>query len=295
MCIKLATFLFLMISCHSLPAMANTGENEKTNWWVKFSQKSLTFKEGDNTEDAVTCKIIGTNLPANHFTWFSRPEASTKSENEMICSNGKCDDISRWREIAIWKETGNASVLTFSNVQMGHRKIYVCRVTTDDFKDDEEGCSNKDACQEAEILLRVQSPLRPLWPALGILAQVVVLAIVILWCDRSSKVNNKTYGKIEAYPQSLPELHNNSHDSQIGSIKNGRKPSENGKNGHSVTIETFGEDKATTSKVGLNAKEEDIPLILNDSETKNSSRAAISSKGSRSVITNGGAMKETNL
>jgi len=261
--------LLLMISCHLVPSAANTGKNIP-KWRVKISQKSFTVKEGENTEDIMTCEIIGGNVEAKQFTWLYRPEGSTSKENERICSNGKCDGRDY---VSIKEETGSKSVLTFPNVQMWNRMVYVCRVSNDTFKDNKEGCSNKDTCHESEVLLRVQSPLRPLWPALGILAQVVVLAIVILWCEKCSKVNNQIYERNQPHPQSLRELYNN----DMGAVRNcfvqnGSKPSQNG---HSDTLDTLidSEDKATTSKVG----EEDIPLILTDSETKNTKNTAASS------------------
>ena len=65
----------------------------------------------------------------------------------------------------------------------------MCRVFNDSSEDNsetDEACTNQNTCQEAQVLLRVQSSFRPLWPALLVLAEAAVLAIIILLSERDS-------------------------------------------------------------------------------------------------------------
>lgn len=273
--IFLMTFACLPLALPSSAEDMPKKTSIQPKWRVQFSAQSFTVTEGGNTGDMVTCKVSG-DLPVRQFSWFSKLEGSSTNKSSKICENNTCNDSS----IRVTQKTDTESILTFKNVQMTHRRIYVCRVFNDSSEDNSENneaCSNQNTCQEAQVLLRVQSSFRPLWPALLVFAEAAVLAIIILWSERGSSPR------------------------EDGSERNGVKYSENGRlksgvNNENVTseslsedkanatIETLGENRATTSRVGLDRKEEAAPLISNVEETGNG-LSGISSKGSKSVLT----------
>lgn len=70
-------------------------------------------------------------------------------------------------------------VLTFNNAASNQSSEYTCWAT------------NQHGTASVTIRLRVKSQLGPLWPVIGIIAQLVILALVIFFCERRRKAREE--------------------------------------------------------------------------------------------------------
>lgn len=153
---------------------------------LKQMKKSYSLTIGEKTtEDMMTCAIKGD--ADVEFIWYERPEGEEeKAKNIKICKNNVCD-VSRYS--IILSNEAKASTLIVDNVNATDRKIYTCRVVkqSEEINPEEiksEDCTKAVPCFETESLLRVKDPLAAVWPFIGIVIEVVLLCIIIFFCER---------------------------------------------------------------------------------------------------------------
>jgi len=179
----------------------------------KFKLKKLaasqSVDDGVPTEIECSLKAEGQNIV---FNWFSIPEEADPTdvdiERKPICSKGsscspdggKAEKLFDSRdksipiapfdertEIVMSEEDGiPKSTLKFSPAYTDDRQIYICQAVLEG-SDATENCadpSNKD-CDETHTLLRVKDPLAALYPFVGIVVEVIVLCLVIFFCEKS--------------------------------------------------------------------------------------------------------------
>lgn len=151
---------------------------------LKQMKKSYSRSIGENTDqEDLTCKIKGDAKVV--FTWYERPEGEDdKTKNIKICKNDVCD-VARYS--VVLSNNGQGSTLLLDKVNTTDRKIYTCRVVKKEMESDDiksEDCTKAVPCFESESLLRVKDPLAAVWPFIGIVIEVVLLCIIIFFCER---------------------------------------------------------------------------------------------------------------
>jgi len=182
--------------------------------------KSQSVDDGVPTEIECSLKSEGQDVV---FNWFSIPEGADPNnanvERTKICSKGsscsadggKAEKLFDSRdksipiapfdertEIVMSSEEGiPKSTLKFSPAYNEDRQIYICQAVLKG-SDAAANCaelSNKD-CDETHTLLRVKDPLAALYPFVGIVAEVILLCIIIFFCEKSKSDTKEDYDEV---------------------------------------------------------------------------------------------------
>jgi len=126
-----------------------------------FTMRSENAIEGNDI--TLECSIDSFPL-TNELTW------STEENNKKIQNETKFSIINE--KFGFY---GFKSKLTISNLETSDRKNYICKAT------------NSKGTMEYSTLVRVKDKLAPLWPAIGILAEFLIVAVIIILCERHRK------------------------------------------------------------------------------------------------------------
>jgi len=184
---------------------------------LKKLPKSISIDEGSSTENDLKCSMISSGQEVV-FKWFSRPEGEEdETKNTLICSKTEDSDCSVPDAQPLFeKKDKNApvaplaerseiisdsadgipfSILTIKETDKSDRKIFTCMAMLKGV--DEETvkvCEKSKHCDKVETILRVKDPLAAVWPFCGIVVEVVILCIIIFFCEkRKSGVEKEDY------------------------------------------------------------------------------------------------------
>ena len=83
--------------------------------------------------------------------------------------------------------------LTITPAYTEDRQYYVCQAVLAGESTEECNMAENKNCDEEKVLLRVKDPLAALYPFVGIVAEVIVLCIVIFFCERSKSEDKEDY------------------------------------------------------------------------------------------------------
>lgn len=185
---------------------------------LKKMAKSISIDEGSSTEDDLKCSLHSSGQEVV-FKWFSKPEEESedKSERTLICSKSSDTDcsqsnivaealfdkrdkdapvtpLSERSEITTGEHDGIPySILKIKNAYLEDRKIYICQAVLKDSEEDNENCEESKECDEVETILRVKDPLAAVWPFIGIVAEVILLCVIIFFCERRKSDEKDDY------------------------------------------------------------------------------------------------------
>jgi len=191
---------------------------------LKQMPKSISIDEGSSTVDDLKCSVMSAGQEVD-FKWFSRPEAETDlTIMNPICSKSADSDCSVPDAQALFEKkdkdapvvplterskitTGEDqddegrkvpySVLTITDTHLMDRQTYICLATLKGLEEAEvTDCQISKHCDQSESLLRVKDPLAAVWPFCGIVVEVVLLCLIIFFCERNKSNNDKEeYGE----------------------------------------------------------------------------------------------------
>jgi len=182
---------------------------------LKKMPKSFSIDEGSSTENDLKCSLHSSGQEVV-FKWFSRAEEED-SERTLICSKSSETDCSQHNivaealfdkrdkdapviplsersEITTGEDDGIPySILTIKDAYKEDRKIYICQAVLSESMEDNTDCSESKECDEVETILRVKDPLAAVWPFCGIVAEVIVLCLIIFFCERRKSDEKEDY------------------------------------------------------------------------------------------------------
>lgn len=187
---------------------------QKVKFRLSSFKKSYSVDVGDDTGDKdMRCQLSekseelvkgGTGVV---FEWYERDEGTTEATPEQqkldlpgtrLCGilNSNCEEDKTKTIIGgeriIKSETGliHRSRLFISNVTLARdRKIFVCRARVNGTTLVGGSCEKDPFCDQIETILRVKDPLAAIYPFLGIVAEVIILCVIIFFCERRREAN----------------------------------------------------------------------------------------------------------
>eukprot|EP00092_Neocalanus_flemingeri_P078701 GFUD01097943.1.p1 GENE.GFUD01097943.1~~GFUD01097943.1.p1 ORF type:complete len:304 (+),score=80.61 GFUD01097943.1:49-960(+) len=181
---------------------------------LKRMPLSVSIDEGSSTE--LKCSLHSSGLEVV-FKWFSKPEFESEegSERTLICSKPDCSTdivaealfdkrdkdapvtpLAERSEITTGEEEDIPySIFKINNAFLEDRKIYICQAILKDSEEDidEDDCKESKECDEVETILRVKDPLAAVWPFVGIVVEVVLLCVIIFFCERRKSEEKDDY------------------------------------------------------------------------------------------------------
>eukprot|EP00092_Neocalanus_flemingeri_P013460 GFUD01014514.1.p1 GENE.GFUD01014514.1~~GFUD01014514.1.p1 ORF type:complete len:280 (+),score=66.75 GFUD01014514.1:109-948(+) len=162
--------------------------------------KSYTITEGSSTGDMIKCSFKQEDRELL-FVWLSKPVSDEESarpvcvkSSEKLCPatreyNEHLDNLAKRVTITEGQdEDGQFSILSINDTVPEDRRIYICKAVDKTATDKEiKNCEESNECDEVETILRVKDKLVALWPALGILTEVILILIITCAFEKTKK------------------------------------------------------------------------------------------------------------
>lgn len=173
--------------------------------------KSISIDEGSSTEQDMKCSMISSGQEVV-FKWFTRPEAETNKDlMTPLCSKTSVSDCNIPDPMALFDKKDKLapvvplaerseitlgveddipfSVLTIKDTDKSDRMVFICKATLKDME--VNNCTASKHCDMSETILRVKDPLAALWPFCGIVIEVILLCIIIFFCEKRKSSQEK--------------------------------------------------------------------------------------------------------
>jgi len=181
-----------------------------TSLKIRKFPKSISVNDGLPQE--LLCTLNSHDDQEVVFNWFRADEGDSEGESrEMLCSleGSSCPVMEELKSSdkapAAFKdrakiEVGMADDIPFSKliIQKSHvtdRKIYICQAKLKSAAPIDD-CEASKECDESEVILRVKDPLAALWPFVGIVAEVIILCIIIFFCEKNKSQDKEDYDEV---------------------------------------------------------------------------------------------------
>jgi len=179
---------------------------------LKRLPKSVSIDEGSSTEDDIKCSMISSGQEVV-FKWFTRPEEEKNSSIiTPICAKSVDSDCSIPSAMALFEKKDKLapvvplaerseitygtsdegipwSVLTIKDTDLSDRQVFICKALLKGVE--VSNCTASKHCDMAETILRVKDPLAALWPFCGIVVEVVLLCVIIFFCEKKQSAADK--------------------------------------------------------------------------------------------------------
>jgi len=174
--------------------------------------KSISIDEGSSTEQDMKCSMISSGQEVV-FKWFTRPEAETNKDlMTPLCSKTVDSDCTIPEPMPLFEKKDKLapvaslaersaitygveeddipySVLTIRDTDVTDRMVFICKATLKDME--VNNCTASKHCDMSETILRVKDPLAALWPFCGIVIEVILLCIIIFFCEKRKGSTDK--------------------------------------------------------------------------------------------------------
>jgi len=182
---------------------------------LKSLPKSISIDEGSSTEEDLKCSLHSAGQSVK-FKWFSRPENDPEGARTPVCiktSETDCSQpmeaealldkkvkdatpLAERAEIEVAEDEDGTpySILKIKEAFLTDRQVYICQAILAEAEEDvAEDCEESKECDEVETILRVKDPLAAVWPFIGIVAEVILLCIIIFFCEKKKSDEKDDY------------------------------------------------------------------------------------------------------
>jgi hypothetical protein len=187
---------------------------------LKEFPPSFSIDEGSSTdpEKNLKCEVFTADQEIE-FKWFSRPEDAEddcKDCEEEVCAQTDDNDCSiPVAQPLFEKKDSNAPVvplpsrttitrgtneegIPWSSLQIKDsdktdRRVFICQASVVGTDPNPEDCkeSKSKHCDRTETILRVKDPLAAVWPFCGIVVEVILLCVIIFFCEKKKTASEK--------------------------------------------------------------------------------------------------------
>jgi len=157
-----------LLTTFPLPSksMKYTGTDKSATKAVVYTMRSENVAEGKST--VLECYVEG--YPTVNTSWWMRLPSDDESASTKLTNGTKYVITEESVSSFAYKTT-----LTIPNLATSDRKDYIC------------AASNANGMTQFVTLIRVKDKLAPLWPAIGIFLEFVVVGLIIVLCERHRK------------------------------------------------------------------------------------------------------------
>jgi len=184
---------------------------------LKQFPPSFSIDEGSSTDPDknLKCEVFTADQEIE-FKWFSRPEDETdKTVMNLVCAETDDNDCSvpvaqplfdkKDSNVPVPRLTSRTTIKTgknedgvpFSSLQIKEtdktdRRVFICRASVVGIDPEElEDCKESKHCDQTETILRVKDPLAAVWPFCGIVVEVILLCVIIFFCEKKKTGSEK--------------------------------------------------------------------------------------------------------
>jgi len=180
---------------------------------LKKLPKSFSVDQAADIKDELTCTIYSSEHEVD-FHWFTLPEdAASGTQWKPLCIKTEDTDCSAAPSAAALFESRDASVpavplsqratiqegsteeglpfsrLSIKTAELEDRQVYMCRASLKGAV--VTNCTASKECDQQQVLIRVKDPLAALWPFVGIVIEVILLCIIIFFCEKRKTAEEK--------------------------------------------------------------------------------------------------------
>merc|ERR1712203_1179988 len=186
---------------------------------VKKFPPSFSIDEGSSTDPkkSLKCEVFSADQEIQ-FKWFSRPEDEDSASKTLnpVCAQTEDNDCSvpvaqplfekkdsnvpvvplpsRTTITRGTNEEGNPfSSLQIKDTDKTDRRVFICQASVVGTDLDLEDCKDSKSkhCDRTETILRVKDPLAAVWPFCGIVVEVILLCVIIFFCEKKKTASEK--------------------------------------------------------------------------------------------------------
>jgi len=184
---------------------------------VKKFPPSFSIDEGSSTDPkkSLKCEVFSADQEIQ-FKWFSRPEDedSTSKTLNPVCAQTEDNDcsvpvaqplfekkdssvpvvpLSERMTIKVGKNEEGIpfSTLEIKDTDKTDRRVFICQASVVDSGIEPEDCKESKHCDQTETIMRVKDPLAAVWPFCGIVVEVILLCVIIFFCEKKKTGSEK--------------------------------------------------------------------------------------------------------
>lgn len=198
---------------------------------VKLRHLPLSISIDEGSKAVIRCHIDASDQDIR-IDWYSRPEGEEDTTVlNTVCAKTEESDCTVPEAQALFEATDKSipavplasrtsiktetdddglltSTLTIVDTEVSDRRVFICQASLKEAESSAlANCKESKHCDRTDTVLRVKDPLAAVWPFCGIVVEVILLCVIIFFCekrktgeekedyDEGSKENNVSGGR----------------------------------------------------------------------------------------------------